>query len=62
VVEHLDPHHCRLTIGAWSWAGVAGIFATLDTDLTDVEPPELVEACRRLMKRWKTIASTTSDK
>jgi predicted DNA-binding transcriptional regulator YafY len=62
VVEHLDPHHCRLTIGAWSWAGVAGIFATFDTGLTDVEPPELVEACRCLMKRWKTIASTTSDK
>ncbi|WP_189210204.1 helix-turn-helix transcriptional regulator [Actinokineospora fastidiosa] len=56
VVEHLDDDHCRLTLGAWSWAGVAGILATFDTELTDVRPPELVEACRRLARRWITIA------
>ncbi|MEU4257582.1 WYL domain-containing protein [Streptomyces fradiae] len=31
VIEHLDGEHCRLTLGAWSWAGVAGILATFDT-------------------------------
>ncbi len=41
----LDPTHSRLTLGAWSWAGIAGILATSDTDLTDVEPDELREAC-----------------
>ncbi|MFC4564175.1 helix-turn-helix transcriptional regulator [Nocardiopsis mangrovi] len=55
VVEHLDAGHCRLTLGAWSWAGIAGILATFDTDLTEVQPPELVDACRRLADRWATV-------
>lgn len=58
VVEHLDTEHCRLTLGAWSWAGVAGILATFDTELTDLHPPQLVHACRRLTRRWATIADT----
>jgi predicted DNA-binding transcriptional regulator YafY len=52
VVEHLDAGHCRLTLGAWSWAGVAGILATFDTDLGEVHPPELLMACRRMARRW----------
>ncbi|WP_327149530.1 helix-turn-helix transcriptional regulator [Nocardia sp. NBC_01329] len=56
VVEHLDPDHCRLTIGAWSWAGVAGLLATFDTDITEVEPRELADACRRLVHRWQAVA------
>ncbi|MGW7534919.1 helix-turn-helix transcriptional regulator [Amycolatopsis sp. NPDC054798] len=56
VVEHLDAEHSRLTLGAWSWAGIAGILATFDAETTDVRPPELVEACRRLARRWATIA------
>jgi predicted DNA-binding transcriptional regulator YafY len=58
VVEHLDTEHCRLTLGAWSWAGIAGILATFDTELTDLHPPELVHAFRRLTSRWATIADT----
>ncbi|MGP4004899.1 helix-turn-helix transcriptional regulator, partial [Streptomyces sp. 8N706] len=58
VVEHLDTECCRLTLGAWSWAGIAGILATFDTELTDLHPPELVHACRRLTHRWATIADT----
>lgn len=57
VVEHLDAEHCRLTVGAWSWAGVAGILATFDTDLTEVRPIELVEACRRLVQRWEAVGA-----
>ncbi|MFI6871465.1 helix-turn-helix transcriptional regulator [Nocardia sp. NPDC050406] len=56
VVEHLDDEHCRLTLGAWSWAGIAGILATFDTELTELRPPELVRACRRLADRWATLA------
>lgn len=52
MVERLDDVRTRLTVGAWSWAGVAGILATFDTDLTDVEPPELTVAFRRLAARW----------
>ncbi|MGA5096066.1 helix-turn-helix transcriptional regulator [Streptomyces lavendulocolor] len=55
VVEHLDDEHCRLTLGAWSWAGIAGILATFDAELTDVRPGELVRACRRLAHRWATM-------
>ena len=55
VVEHLDSDHCRLILGAWSWAGVAGILATFDTELTDVRPRELVRACRLLAYRWAGI-------
>ncbi|WP_433544683.1 helix-turn-helix transcriptional regulator [Streptomyces sp. CA-294286] len=55
VVEHLDTASCRLTLGAWSWAGVAGILATFDAELTDLHPPELVHACRRLARRWAAV-------
>ncbi|MGX1561729.1 helix-turn-helix transcriptional regulator [Streptomyces sp. NPDC055506] len=58
VVEHLDAEHCRLTLGAWSWAGVAGILATFDTELTDLHPPELADACRRIAGRLAIVADT----
>ncbi|MFC9506735.1 helix-turn-helix transcriptional regulator [Streptomyces sp. NPDC057002] len=58
VVEHLDTEHCRLTLGAWSWAGVAGILATFDTELTDLHPPELAHACRRIADRLAVVADT----
>jgi predicted DNA-binding transcriptional regulator YafY len=52
VVEGLAAGGCRLTVGAWSWAGIAGILATFDATLSDVEPPELVEAGRVMAGRW----------
>ncbi|MGA6162594.1 helix-turn-helix transcriptional regulator [Amycolatopsis magusensis] len=55
VVEHLDTHHCRLTLGAWSWAGIAGILATFDTELTEVRPAELIDACHRLAHRFGAV-------
>ncbi|TVL90260.1 YafY family protein [Streptomyces sp. SAJ15] len=60
VVEHLDAEHCRLTLGAWSWAGIAGILATFDTELADLHPPELAHACRRLAHRLATTTDTGS--
>ncbi len=61
VVEHLDPGHCRITLGAWSWAGIAGLLATFDADITEVEPPELVRACRRLAQRWTAVTSAGAE-
>lgn len=55
VVEYLDPEHCRLTLGAWSWAGIAGLLATFDSEISEVEPGELVDACRRLVRRWRAV-------
>ncbi|MCG8927161.1 YafY family protein [Lentzea sp. CC55] len=60
VVEHLDDGHSRLTLGAWSWAGIAGILATFDTDLTEVRPSALVRACRQLAHRYAGIAEPGS--
>lgn len=54
VVEPVDAHRCRLTIGGWSWAGIAGLLITFDTDLSDVEPPELRAAMDRISQRLRT--------
>ena len=48
VIERVGPARTRLTVSAWSWAGVAGILATFDADLDDVQPAELRDACRTL--------------
>lgn len=60
VVEHLDAEHCRLTLGAWSWAGIAGILATFDTELTELHPADLVAACRQLARRYAAIPAPSS--
>lgn len=55
VVEALDPHRCRLTIGGWSWAGVAGLFITFDTTLTDVQPALLRAELARIGTRLRRL-------
>ena len=57
VAEHVDAGHCRVTLGAWSWAGVAGLLATFATDLAEVEPAALREQCRALAARFARAAS-----
>jgi hypothetical protein len=47
------PGRTRLTLGAWSWAGIAGLLATFDADLTVVEPEELKAACRTIADRYR---------
>lgn len=54
VVTPLGEHRTRLTLGAWSWAGIAGILATFDCPLTDVEPAELRRAFSTLAERIST--------
>lgn len=56
VVESLGDGGCRLTLGAWSWTGLAGLLLTFDTDLTDVEPAELVRALRTIGDRVARVA------
>ncbi|WP_410634919.1 helix-turn-helix transcriptional regulator [Amycolatopsis sp. cmx-4-83] len=56
VVEHIDDDHCRLTLGAWSWTGIAGILATFDTDLAELHPPELLDACRQVARRYAAVS------
>ncbi|PAM99242.1 hypothetical protein CJI59_24075 [Streptomyces sp. Alain-F2R5] len=50
-VEYATDSSCRLTLGAWSWAGLAGLLLTFDADLADIEPAELRQALRSLRAR-----------
>lgn len=55
VIEGIAPGYTRLTLGAWSWAGIGGILATFDADVTNVEPAELRNACRKLARRFGRV-------
>lgn len=59
VVEYVSPTRSRFTLGAWSWAGVAGLLATFDADITVLGPDELKEACRTLSDRFRRGASSS---
>lgn len=50
-VEYHSEDSCRLTLGAWSWVGVAGLLITFDADITDVDPAELRSALRCIRVR-----------
>ncbi|MEU8360472.1 WYL domain-containing protein [Nonomuraea sp. NPDC048882] len=56
VIEYVTPTRTRITLGAWSWAGIAGLLATFDADITDIEPDELKDACRTLARRYRHAA------
>jgi predicted DNA-binding transcriptional regulator YafY len=53
VIEYVAPTRTRLTLGAWSWAGIAGLLATFDADITIIEPDELRAACRTIADRYR---------
>ncbi|GAA1276395.1 WYL domain-containing protein [Pseudonocardia aurantiaca] len=53
VIEYVTPGQTRITLGAWSWAGIAGLLATFDADITVIEPDELKDACRTLARRYR---------
>ncbi|MEU1736326.1 WYL domain-containing protein [Streptosporangium sp. NPDC020145] len=50
-VEYDTENTCRLTLGAWSWPGLAGLLLTFDADITDIEPAELRQALHSLRAR-----------
>lgn len=53
VVEPLTDTTCRLTLGAWSWTGLAALLGTFDADLEVLGPPELRVAVDRLAARYR---------
>ena len=55
VVEELGPDRCRLTLGAWSWAGLAASVGRFDADFEVVGPPELAAAFARLARRYADV-------
>lgn len=52
VVEPVDASRCRITLSAWSWAGIGGLLATFDAPLSCVEPDELREAMQVVLQRF----------
>lgn len=60
-VDQVSDNSCRLTLGAWSWPGLAGLLLTFDADLTDVEPRELRLALQSLSSRIDRAVTRPPD-
>ena len=56
VIERFSANQSLLTLGAWSWAGIAGLLATFDADFTVVGPEPLRQACRTISRRLSASA------
>ncbi|WP_221350908.1 helix-turn-helix transcriptional regulator [Streptomyces beigongshangae] len=56
VVEELGRDRCRLTLGSWSWAGLAADIGRFDADIEVVGPAGLIDAFRRLARRYADTA------
>ncbi|MBT2890177.1 WYL domain-containing protein, partial [Streptomyces sp. McG2] len=61
LVEELSPDRCRLTLGSWSWPSLAALIGRFDVDFEIVGPTELVEAFRRLGKRYTEAAARSTS-
>ncbi|MEV5750553.1 WYL domain-containing protein [Actinoallomurus sp. NPDC052308] len=59
IVEELGPDRCRLTLGSWSWTGLAAAIGRSDTDIEVIGPPELTNAFARLAARYADAARIT---
>lgn len=57
VVEELGPHRCRLTLGSWSWPGLATAIGRFDADIEVAGPPELTAAFEHLARRYTRAAT-----
>ncbi|MET8146071.1 YafY family protein [Sphaerisporangium sp. NPDC005288] len=57
LVEEAGPHRCRLTLGSWSWPGLAAAIARYDADIEVIGPDELTDAFDRLARRFARTAA-----
>ncbi|MFF3444632.1 helix-turn-helix transcriptional regulator [Streptosporangium sp. NPDC002721] len=57
LVEEIGPHRCRLTLGSWSWTGLAAAVARYDADIEVIGPGELTEAFEHLSRRFARTAA-----
>lgn len=57
IVEELGTDRCRLTLGSWSWAGLAAAIGRFDADIEVVGPAELRDAFARLARRYARAAT-----
>ncbi|WP_344944068.1 helix-turn-helix transcriptional regulator [Actinomadura miaoliensis] len=59
IVEELGPDRCRLSLGSWSWTGLAAAIGRFDTDAHVIGPPELTSAFAQLAERYAKAAATS---
>ncbi|XTZ13495.1 helix-turn-helix transcriptional regulator [Micromonospora echinospora] len=57
IVEEVGSDRCRLTLGSWSWPGLAAAIARFDTEIEVVGPAELVDAFDLLARRLARTAA-----
>jgi hypothetical protein len=57
LVEEIGPGRCRLTLGSWSWPGLAAAIARFDADIDVVGPGELTDAFAQLADRFARAAA-----
>ena len=57
IIDALGSGRCRLTLGAWSWQGLAATIAGFDADIEVVGPTELTHAFAELARRCTHAAS-----
>jgi len=53
--EAIDDGHTRVSLGSWSWTGLAASISRFDADVSDVHPPQLAEAFETLARRFGAI-------
>jgi predicted DNA-binding transcriptional regulator YafY len=58
-LEILGPDRCLLTLGSWSWAGLAASIARYDCDFEVVDPPDLRTAVTALAQRCARAAASS---
>ncbi|MGW7527968.1 helix-turn-helix transcriptional regulator [Streptomyces sp. NPDC054783] len=61
IVEELGPDRCRLTLGSWSWTGLAAAVGRFDTDIQVIGPPQLTSAFAELAARYANAARASSN-
>lgn len=62
VVEYRTEHKCQLSMGAWSWTGLAGLFITFDAAMSDIEPVELRGAFSAVRERLPDNSLDTAQR
>lgn len=61
VIEALGPDRCRVSLGAWSWRGLAASFGRVDAAIEVVGPAELKEAFRQLAARYAEAGRVSAE-
>jgi predicted DNA-binding transcriptional regulator YafY len=56
-VEAVGADRCRVTLGSWSWIGLAASLARFDADIEVVGPRELAESFATLARRFDAAAT-----